>query len=118
MRPDYLYLDDALTALRALREFAADAKEEQYLADRQQQSFVFHQLFILGQAAATLPPVLKARYDAVPWVRLEGLHDRLLEGDLRWSPPLWTISAAELEEIEAQLRAIREHAFPESERRS
>lgn len=49
MRHDGLCLDDAPSAIRELRAFMAVTTEEDYLADRLKQSFVFHRLVILGE---------------------------------------------------------------------
>jgi len=67
MPRDSAYLRDALRAIAELEEFVAQTNRELFLADRFQQSFVFHRLVILGEAAAALAKTFQERYPEVPW---------------------------------------------------
>ena len=72
MRPDALYLADAVTAIRQLQTFMAGLSEVEFLADPLKQSYVFHRLVIVGEAAVSLRRTFEARYPEVPWAQLSG----------------------------------------------
>ena len=98
MRSESTYTRDALRAISELEEFVAQTNRERFLADRLQQSFVFHRLVILGETAVALAKVFQDKYPEVPWPRLISLRNRLVHAyfdlDTRWCGALqaatWT----------------------------
>jgi len=116
MRSDELYLADALQALRELREYQARRTKEQFLAAPMEQSFVFHQLVILGEASVRLRPSYESRYPEVPWAKLAGLRNRLVHAyfDLDLAL-LWSFLPEGLEELAGQYLRILQTEFPEGQ---
>jgi len=49
-----------------------------FLSSRLEQSFVFHRLVILGEAAVALAKTFQGKYPEVPWPRLISLRNRLV----------------------------------------
>lgn len=95
MRRESAYLRDALQAIAGLEEFVAQTSRERFLADRLEQSFVFHRLIILGEAAGALAKVFQAKYPEVPWPRLISLRNRLVHAYFELDVELvWGIAAA------------------------
>ena len=78
MRHDDLYLSDPLQALGELREYLSEHSREEFLADRFQQSFLYHRLMITGEAAVSLRRSHEAQYPQVPWAKRVGLRNRLV----------------------------------------
>ena len=88
MRRESAYLRDALRAIAELEEFIARTSRERFLTDRMQQSFVFHRLVILGEAAAALAKSFEGKYPEVPWPRLISLRNRLVHAYFDLDMPL------------------------------
>ena len=113
MRHDGLYLDDALQAIRALREFLRTVTEEEFLADPLKQSFVFHRLLIVGEATVCLRGTYQERYPAVPWAQIAGLRNRLVHAYFEVNlPRLWEIATGRLDTLESQFQEILDTEFP------
>lgn len=93
MRHESAYARDALQAISELEELVAQTTRELFLRDRLQQSFVFHRLVILGEAAVVLGKTYQTKYPEVPWPRLISLRNRLvhayfdLDMELVWGIP-------------------------------
>jgi uncharacterized protein with HEPN domain len=104
---------NALRAIAELEEFIAQTSRERFLANRLDQSFVFHRLIILGEAASALAKTLSETYPGVPWARLVSLRNRLVHAYFDLDVPLvWGIATSHLEELHRQLQRILETEFP------
>ena len=113
MRSESTYARDALRAISELEEFVSQTNREQFLADRLQQSFVFHRLVILGEAAVALAKVFQDKYPEVPWPRLISLRNRLVHAYFDLDMALvWGIASSHLEELRRQLQHILDTEFP------
>ncbi len=116
MRHDDLYLADALQALGELREYLSNHPREEFLADRFQQSFLYHRLIIIGEAAVSLRRSYEARCPEVPWAKLAGLRNRLVHAYFDLDLVLaWNIAAAGMGPLLEQLERILETEFPNAE---
>jgi uncharacterized protein with HEPN domain len=114
MRHDSAYLRDALRAIGELEEFLGQTNREQFLSNRLEQSFVFHRLIIIGEAAATLSKALLAKYPEVPWPRLISLRNRLVHAYFDLDVPLvWSLASTRLGQLRQQLEGILKTEFPE-----
>lgn len=114
MRHESAYARDALRAITELEEFVAQTTRERFLADRLQQSFVFHRLVILGEAAGALAKVFQEKYPEVPWARLISLRNRLVHAYFDLDMPLvWGIASSQLDELRRQLQRILDTEFPD-----
>jgi|SRR5579863_3272035 uncharacterized protein with HEPN domain len=114
MRRESAYVRDALRAITELEEFVSQSSREQFLADRLQQSFVFHRLVILGEAAVALAKTFQEKYPEVPWPRLISLRNRLVHAYFDLDMPLmWGIASSHLDELHRQLQRILELEFPD-----
>jgi len=114
MRSESTYTRDALRAISELEEFVAQTSRERFLADRLQQSFVFHRLVILGEAAVALAKVFQDKYPEVPWPRLISLRNRLVHAYFDLDMALvWGIASSHLDELRRQLQRILDTEFPD-----
>lgn len=104
---------DAVQALAELRSFLQTTTEVEFLADRQKQSFVFHRLVIVGEAAVNLRPAYASLYADVPWPQLVGLRNRLVHAyfDLNL-PMLWNLASTGSVKLEVQFARILQTEFP------
>jgi uncharacterized protein with HEPN domain len=120
MRRESAYLRDALRALAELEEFVAKTSQDHFLVDPLQQSFVFHRLVILGEAAVALAKTFQAKHPEIPWPRLISLRNRLVHAYFDLDMPLlWGIASTRLAELRGQLQHILDDEFPsESESES
>ena len=113
MRHDSSYLRDALRAIQELEEFVASTTEQQFLSDKFRQSYAFHRLVILGEAAVQLAKPYQQTYPSVPWSRLIALRNRLVHAYFDLDQPLlWNTLNSRLDELRAQLKLILESEFP------
>jgi uncharacterized protein with HEPN domain len=62
MRREFAFLMDMLAAVDELAAFVATTAEARFLSSKTEQSFVFHRMVILGEAANAVPKELQARY--------------------------------------------------------
>ncbi len=116
MRHEELYLADALQALGELREYLSNHSREEFLADRFQQSYLYHRLIIIGEAAVSLRRSYEAQYPEVPWAKLIGLRNRLVHAYFDLDLLLvWNIVAGGLEPLREQFERILKTEFPQAE---
>jgi len=117
MRHDDLYLADALQAPADLREYLSKHPQEEFLADRFQQSFLYHRLMIIGEAAVSLRRSYEARYPELPWAKLVGLRNRLVHAYFDLDLTLvWNIAVGGMQPLREQLERILETEFPDAEK--
>ncbi len=91
----------------------AETNRERFLADPLQQSFAFHRLVILGEAAVALAKVFQEKYPEVPFPRLISLRNRLVHAYFDLDVPLlWGIASTHLNELRRPLQALLEAEFP------
>ncbi len=102
----------ALQAIAELKEFVSQTSQEKLLADRMQQSFVFHRLVILGEAAVSLSKAFQSKYPEVPWPGLISLRNRLVHAyfDLDMAL-LWGVASSRLDELRRQSEHILDAEF-------
>jgi uncharacterized protein with HEPN domain len=67
MQREQQYLQDIIAAAGEIADYLTDVKREQFLGNRMLRSAVLHQLTVIGEAAACLPPELRSRHSVVPW---------------------------------------------------
>ena len=114
MRRESAYIKDALRAIAELEDFVAQTTRERFLTDKLEQSFVFHRLVILGEAAVALAKAFQEKYPEVPWPRLISLRNRLVHAYFDLDMLLvWGIASSHLDELRTQLRHILDTEFPD-----
>lgn len=75
MRDDRLYLDDMLNAAERIGKFVEGRSESEFQTDELLHSAVFHQLMVIGEAAARVSDELKAKHADVPWREMIGFRN-------------------------------------------
>ena len=113
MRRELAYLMDILSAADELARFVADTNEVHFLGNKPQQSFVFHRLVVIGEAANSIPRELQARHPQVPWARLVALRNRLVHAYFDLDLPLlWNLASTQVTELHDQVAAVIRAEFP------
>jgi uncharacterized protein with HEPN domain len=66
MRDDRLRLHDIIQAIDLIFDFARGKTEENLATDKMLQSAIFHQFYVIGEAANRISLELKNRHSNVP----------------------------------------------------
>ena len=116
MRREVAYLRDILKAADELIEFVGNTDESRFLASKLEQSFVFHRLVVIGEAANAIPGEIQARYPEVPWARIVSLRIRLVHAYFDMDlPVIWNLSSTQVDVLRQQIAAILHIEFPEAD---
>jgi uncharacterized protein with HEPN domain len=75
MRSERLYLADILDAIEAIERFTLGIDENHFLSDDLIQSAVLQKLSIIGEAAARLSDLTRAKVSDVPWKEIIGFRN-------------------------------------------
>lgn len=114
MRREYAFLMDMLTAADELVEFVLGTDEARFLSSKPEQSFVFHRMVILGEAANAVPSEMRARYPELPWARLVALRNRLLHAYFDLDVPvLWNLASTQVVGLRNMIAGILRAEFPQ-----
>ena len=115
MRREYAYLMDMLTAADELAGFVSGTDEARFLSSKPEQSFVFHRMVILGEAANAVPGEMRARYPELPWARLVALRNRLVHAYFDLDVPvLWNLASTQVAGLRQTIAGILRAEFPEA----
>jgi uncharacterized protein with HEPN domain len=114
MRREYAFLMDMLTAADELAEFVSGTDEARFLSSKPEQSFVFHRMVILGEAANAVPAEMRARYPELPWARLVALRNRLVHAYFDLDVPvLWNLASTQVVGLRQMIAGILRAEFPQ-----
>src|SRR5947207_1866728 len=72
-----VYLEDIRRAVERIEEYTAKGKRD-FLTDPKTQDAVIRQLAIIGEAAKSVPLVLRRKHAAVPWKQIVGMRNILI----------------------------------------
>ena len=70
---------DMLEAITRIEKYAERGKQA-FVSDELIQTYVVHNLQILGEAAAKVPVELQAQYPELPWSKMIGMRNVLVHG--------------------------------------
>jgi uncharacterized protein with HEPN domain len=90
MRDDLSRLRDLLEAADLVASFASGRTRLDLDLDRQMQSAMLHQLYVIGEAAARISSPLRDRYPSIPWSAVRGFRNYIaheyfsLDLDIVW----------------------------------
>ncbi len=72
------YLNDILDAARKAMSFVDGVSYEQFRNNDEKLSAVIRKLEVIGEAAKSIPAVLRKRYPSIPWRSVSGMRDKLI----------------------------------------
>jgi uncharacterized protein with HEPN domain len=79
VRTDRDYLTDMLKALRQVEKYAALGRAR-FQADELVQTFMIHQIQIMGEAARAVSEAVRVKTPEVEWPVIIGMRNRLVHG--------------------------------------
>ena len=78
MRNYRLYLQDILSAIRAIEKFVKGMEFEKFERDDKTSSAVIRKLEVIGEAVKNIPEGFKRKYPEIPWKEMAGMRDKLI----------------------------------------
>lgn len=117
MCPEELYLRDIMDAAEAINDVVRDLDFESFVGSRRDRSSVLHELTVIGESAAHIPPSMRQRYPEVAWTEMVGSRNVIVHGyfALDWER-IWQTILRNVPPLKEQIAAILLAEFPESER--
>ena len=78
MRREYkLYLEDILTSISKIKNYAGDSSYEALLADEMRLDAIVRNFEIIGEAASNIPAEIRDKYPSVEWRKISDLRNVL-----------------------------------------
>ena len=104
---DEAYLLDMLLAARKIQKFAEEANWEDFRANEVLQNATMHLVQIIGEAARSVSPEIKAAHPQIPWQEIVGMRHRLVHEYFRVIPErVWDVIVRDLPLLIDQLQQI------------
>jgi uncharacterized protein with HEPN domain len=73
------YLQDILSMIDKVEQFTADLSLEEFEENEMVHFAVIRAIEVMGEAAKHLPPEVRRKYPEVPWNRMAGMGDRIVQ---------------------------------------
>ena len=78
MRREYkLYLEDILTSISKIKNYAGDSSYEALLADEMRLDAIVRNFEIIGEAASNIPAEIRDKYPSVEWRKISDFRNVL-----------------------------------------
>ena len=78
MRREYnLYLEDILTSINKIKNYAGDSSYEALLADEMRLDAIVRNFEIIGEAASNIPAEIRDKYPSVEWRKISDFRNVL-----------------------------------------
>lgn len=101
------YLRDMLAETRIARELVEGIGFDEFTADLRTHRAVIRTLEVIGEAAARVPPDIRARFSEVPWRDIAAARNRLIHGYDRVDMELvWDMVRVDLPVLQPALERI------------
>lgn len=107
MRPERLYLLDIVEAADHVVIHIAGRGREAFMGDVTARAAVLHELTVIGEAAARLPEVFRARHVSVPWAKIVAFRNFVVHEyfGLDWAI-VWQTATDSVPELRRQVAEI------------
>jgi uncharacterized protein with HEPN domain len=77
-RDPQLLLEDIQMAIDKIERYAADMRQDDFLADIKTVDAVVRNLEIIGEAVRQMPETYKTSHPQIPWTQVAGLRNRIV----------------------------------------
>jgi uncharacterized protein with HEPN domain len=114
MQREALYVADLVDSTRAVREYLAGVRRDQWDEDRVLRDAVLYRLLLMGEIASALPESLRDRYPDVAWREIRAFRNLAVHKyfSVDWAV-VWQISQEEVPVLEEQAMGILRAEFPD-----
>ena len=108
MKRDYkLFLKDIIHAMESIERFVERMSSDALMADDKTSSAVIRKFEIIGEATKRIPTGLKEKHPEIPWKRMAGMRDRLIQAYFGIDYTLvWDAIQIEIPNIKPKLQEI------------
>jgi uncharacterized protein with HEPN domain len=112
MRPERLYLNDILEAIRDIEQIVGGRDLNDVLGDVAARRGVLHALMVIGEAVARIPTDFRDRYPETPWRRIVGFRNVVVHEyfALDWAI-VWEALTVDLPVLQQQVEQIVQREF-------
>ena len=106
MRSDKDYLSDILAAILQIEKYTALGRPR-FEADELVQTFMVHQIMIIGEAARNLTEALKAKAPGIEWPSIIGMRNRLVHAYFQINVvEVWNTVERDVPNLKPQIEAL------------
>jgi uncharacterized protein with HEPN domain len=94
-----------LDSVGRIKSYVGGLDEDAFLASAMVQDAVVRQLLIIGEAARHLSAGFKQQHASIPWRKITGMRDKLVQDYLGVDVPVvWHTVTIDLPDLEAKLK--------------
>jgi len=72
------YIQDILDAILEIEEFIRGLTFREFSSDKKTVNAVIRSMEVIGEAAKSIPPVVRKKYPDVSWKKMAGMRDKLI----------------------------------------
>ena len=106
MRDDRERLLDILDAIEKIEKYAAKGRKA-YDSDELLQSWMVHNVFIIGEAAAGISENLQEAHSDIPWRKIIAMRNILVHAYFRVDPDeIWEVVKNDLPELKIAVQSL------------
>jgi len=103
-----LYLDDALDAIQAIRDFVEGMSFDEFRNDRKTLSATIREFIVIGEAIARLMELLEAHLPDYPWRLIKDFRNVIVHEYFGVDERIvWDAVHLELDDVEQGLRKLK-----------
>ena len=100
---------DMMEAIQRIEKYAARGRQA-FVADELIQTYIVHNLQILGEAAAKIPSDQQREYPELPWPKMVGMRNVLVHNYFSIDLDIvWQVVESELPALKNSINRILEH---------
>jgi uncharacterized protein with HEPN domain len=102
-------IEDILEAIGNLQEYVEGMSREKFAADKKTARAAAYDVGVIGEAARTIPPDVRARWPEVPWEKMQAIRNVVVHEYFRVDVDiLWHTITGDLPPLVPFLRSMLE----------
>lgn len=102
-----LFIEDILTSINYIEDFAKPLNKEKFSKDILRQSAIIRQLEVIGEAVKNIPDSFREKYPKIPWKDIAGFRDILSHAYFGVNADrVWNIIKINLPEFKKEIEKI------------
>ena len=118
MRREELYLADMLEAADDIVRFLLETDQYSFISNDLLRSAVLHKLTVIGEGAARLPDVFRARHPQIEWGDIVAFRNIIVHAyfSVDW-PIVWVTATQDVPALRREIARILAQEYPDGEAR-